>query len=258
MSLQEYIKGALKDKKILLMTHVIVGYPSLDVNRRMLEIMAEVGVDMVELQLPFSEPVADGPTFAQANQKALEKGISLDQYFDFMKQSTTSFDFPHLMMGYYNVVFRLGNEVFCSRLKEAGGSGYILPDLPLEEFGDLFERSDAHKLEPIMLMTPTNTPKRLAEIGNQARGFVYGVARKGVTGSRTDIEEELYDLIGRWRQATPLPLALGFGLRTGSDLRRLHGEVEIGIVGSALLETWEKHGEVGYKALLEDLAASRY
>jgi tryptophan synthase alpha chain len=258
VSLQEYIRGGLKDKKILLMTHVIAGYPSLQANWRMLEIMAEVGVDMVELQMPFSEPVADGPTFALANQKALERGISLDQYFDLMQRSTARFDFPHLMMGYYNVVFRLGHQAFCRRLKGAGGAGYILPDLPIEEYGDLVKLSDEHQLEPVMLMTPTNTTARLQAIGLQARGLVYGVARKGVTGSRTDIQQQLYELIERWRQATPLPLALGFGLRQGEDLRRLQGKVEMGIVGSALLDTWEKHGETGYRALLEDLATSRY
>jgi len=105
------------------MTHVIAGYPSLQANWRMLEIMAEVGVDMVELQMPFSEPVADGPTFALANQKALERGISLDQFFDLMQRSTARFDFPHLMMGYYNVVFRLGHQAFCRRLRALVGLG---------------------------------------------------------------------------------------------------------------------------------------
>ena len=239
------------------MTHLIAGFPSLEANWRMLEIMGEVGVDLVELQMPFSEPVADGPTFARANQLALAGGITRDQYFALMQRSTATFAFPHLMMGYYNTAYRLGHGAYCQRLQEAGASGYILPDLPVEEYGDLFALNAAHDLTSILLMTPTNTDQRLAKIGAHAQGFVYAVARKGVTGSQTDLGSELQQFITRCRQATDLPLGIGFGLRGGADLRQLHGHAEIGIVGSELLNTWERDGEAGYTALLRDLAAGR-
>lgn len=257
MNLQAYVEDQLADRKVLLMTHVIAGFPSLEANWRMLELMAEVGVDLVELQMPFSEPVADGPTFALANQKALEGGIKLGQFFDLMRRSTEAFSFPHLMMGYYNTVFRLGHEEFCRRLAESGACGYILPDLPIEEYGDLCERSAERDLTSILLMTPTNTDNRLQKIGARANGFVYAVARKGVTGSQTDLGEEFYDFITRCRQATDLPLGIGFGLQSGEDLRQLQSRAEIGIVGSALLNVWEKEGEAGYAALLQDLASGR-
>lgn len=257
MNLQAYIAARLKERKVLLMTHLIAGFPSLEANWRMLEIMAEVGVDLVELQMPFSEPVADGPTFARANQLALEAGITLAQYFALMQRSTAAFSFPHLMMGYYNTAYRLGHDAFCQRLQDSGSCGYILPDLPIEEYGDLIELSDERDLTSILLMTPTNTDLRLAKIGAQARGFVYAVARKGVTGGQTDLGDELYEFIARCRQATDLPIGIGFGLRSGDDLRQLHGQAEIGIVGSELLNTWERAGEQGYRALLQDLAAGR-
>ena len=257
MSLEGYIRQRLESQPLLLMTHVIVGYPSLEDNWRMLEIMAEVGVDLVELQMPFSEPVADGPTFVRANQEALARGMTVDGYFSFMSRSVQTFGIATLMMGYYNTVFRLGHEIFCARLREAGGVGYILPDLPWEEYGDLGSLSEGAGLSPIQLMTPTNSDGRLAEIGRQARGFVYAVARKGVTGRKTQLAQDVYGFVSRCRRATELPLALGFGLQRGEELRALQGKVEVAIVGSALLNAWEEGGESGYRQHLLDLAAGR-
>jgi tryptophan synthase alpha chain len=126
----------------------------------------------------------------------------------------------------------------------------------LEEYGDLAGESETRQLEPILLMTPTNTTQRLQQLGDRARGFVYAIARKGVTGQATRFEADLYGFLDRCRAATDLPLALGFGLRTGEDLAALQGRVEIGIVGSALLNAWEEGGEAAYGALVEELAAA--
>ena len=257
LSLEAEIRQRLGERKILLMTHLIVGYPSPEANWEMLEVMAEVGVDMVELQLPFSEPIADGPTFARANQIALRRGMRTRDYFEFFRRAAGRFDFPHLMMGYYNVAFRMGHENFCQRLRDSGGRGYILPDLPFEEYGNLFDCSRAHSVAPILLMTPTNTPERLTQIGARSAGFVYVVARKGVTGRRTELNAQLDDFLGQCRANTTLPLALGFGLQNGDDLLGLHGRVEMGIVGSALLDRWDADGIEGYRELLTELGAAR-
>jgi len=261
MDLEAYIRSRLDgDRRVLLMTHVIVGYPSLDANRAMLAAMADADVDLVELQMPFSEPVADGPTFARANQEALEAGLQMDDYFAFFEEAGQLCLCPRLMMGYYNPIFQMGHEAFCERLQNVGGAGFILPDLPFEEYDDLFPLSQQHGLTPILLMTPTNHTDRLRQIGEHARGFVYAVARKGVTGSRTQMEEEggVFDLLSRCRSATQLPLALGFGLSKGEDLRLLHdSEADVGIVGSALLRSWEEEGEQGYARLLTELAQAR-
>ena len=261
-NLETRVRERLADgkRRVLLMTHVIVGYPSLEANRRMLALMGEADVDLVELQMPFSEPVADGPTFALANQHALQAGgLRVDDYFDFFEEAGRLCPCPRLMVGYYNTVYRLGHESFCQRLAQAGGAGFILPDLPLEEYGDLFDFSQGQDLDPIMLMTPTNTDQRLRQIGEHARGFVYTVARKGVTGSRTQMEEGgVFDLLKRCQASTSVPLALGFGLSTGDDLRLLHdSQAEIGIVGSALLQAWEQGGEAGYARLLAELSQAR-
>jgi tryptophan synthase alpha chain len=255
-ALETYIHKRLQRKKLLLMTHAVVGYPSLEANMAMLEAMQRADADIVELQLPFSEPIADGPVFLHANQRALESGMSREQYFTFMERASTNFDFKILLMGYYNMIFQMGHEPFCASLAEHGGSGFIVVDLPPEEAGDLYAHADAYHLAPIMLMTPTTPVPRLRLIAQQARGFVYCVARKGVTGSRTSVDQSLDAFVARCRQATALPLALGFGLHTGDDLRRLHGLVDIGIVGTALLAAWEHGGAKQYEALLQELRAA--
>jgi tryptophan synthase alpha chain len=255
-ALESYIRKRLQRKKLLLMTHAVVGYPSLEANMAMLEAMQRADADLVELQFPFSEPIADGPIFLHANQRALESGISREQCFSFMERATAHFDFKILMMGYYNTAFQMGHEPFCASLAEHGGSGFIVPDLPPEEAGDLYEHAGAYRLAPVMLMTPTTPVPRLHMIAQRARGFVYCVARKGVTGLHTSHDQTLDAFVSRCRQATSLPLALGFGLQTGDDLRRLHGLVDIGIVGTALLAAWEQGGREQYEALLRELRSA--
>ncbi len=256
MNLDNYIQERLQHKKLLLMTHAVVGYPSLEENWQMLETMQEMGVDLVELQMPFSEPIADGPLFAKANHEALKNGITQQIYFDFMKKATERFDFAILMMGYYNNAFMMGHETFCKALKSNGGSGFIIPDLPIEEFGDLFQQSQDHDLAPIILCAPTNTDERLRLLLSKVNGFAYCVARKGVTGAKTQLTESVETFIQRCRQHTKMPLALGFGLSHGTDLEKLHGMVEIAIVGSALLKVWESEGLEGYRERMRELVAS--
>jgi tryptophan synthase alpha chain len=256
VNLTQHIRERLAERRILLMTHLIAGHPSLEANWRMLEAMAAADVDLVEVQIPFSEPVADGPAFARANQSALSRGITVSACLDLLGRAARAFRFPLLSMGYYNTVYRLGHAAYCARLQAAGAAGFILPDLPVEEYGDLFDLSRGAGLSPILLMAPTNTAQRLHQIGQQASGFVYAVARRGVTGRRTELGDEFVPFMARCRQATDLPIGVGFGLGSGADLRALHGQADIGIVGSALLGAWEQ-GEVAYRALLSELSQAR-
>jgi tryptophan synthase alpha chain len=149
----------------------------------------------------------------------------------------------------------MGHETFCNCVSEHGGSGFIVADLPPQEGHDLFTQAETHRLSPVVLMTPTNSEERLQQLAQHARGFVYCVARKGVTGNPTDIDPSLDAFIGRCRNATSLPLALGFGLRSGADLRQVRDLVDIGIVGTALLEAWEA-GASRYQMLLHELSAA--
>ena len=253
MALANYLDEKLKQRSLLLMTHAVVGYPSLEDNWIMLDCMQEAGVDLVELQLPFSEPIADGPMFIKANQSALDHGLHLKQYFEFAGKAAAKFNFPVLFMGYYNSVFRMGHETFCNRLKQAGLHGFIIADLPTEEAGELDKYAQAHELDPIHIMTPINSEQRMREIATMASGFIYCVARKGVTGRETDLDKSLREYMQRCRKVTDLPLALGFGIKKPEHVKQLKGVADIAIVGTACLEVWEQGNEKKYRKFLQDL-----
>jgi tryptophan synthase alpha chain len=255
MGLQAYIEERKKDKDLLVMAHVVCGYPSFSDNMKELEIMSATGVDIVELQFPFSEPSADGPLFVKANEESLKSGTTVDQCFDFMKQVSERFSFKVLMMGYYNTAFRMGEELFVRRIKDAGGSGYILPDLPVEESSNLHAISEQEGIEPIILMTPTSSDKRLAKLGEASRGMVYAVARKGVTGSKTDMSDDVIDLVNRCRQHTTVPIGVGFGISSKTDMDFLRGTADLAIVGTAALKVWEESREDGLTKFFEELMA---
>lgn len=254
--LKDYLKQRRQQKDgALLMTHVVCGYPSFAENLQELEIMAEAGVDLVELQFPFSEPSADGPLFVKANQSAISNGVHVDDCFNFMRQAAAQFPFKIVMMGYYNTVFKTGHRQFLQRLKDAGGVGFILPDLPIEEAQELHQIAAELELSPIILMTPTNSQQRLAELAAAAHGFIYVVARKGVTGSHTKMNEDVADFIRICRQHTDLPLAIGFGVSQKADMTFISQHADIAVVGTAALKAWEAGGEDSLREFFRQLLA---
>ncbi|WP_329161485.1 tryptophan synthase subunit alpha [Streptomyces anulatus] len=253
--LEGHLRQQLEKKPLLLMTHLVVGYPSLDANWAMLEAMDGAGVDLVELQMPFSEPIADGPSFVKANHDAITAGTAWDAYFDLAARTSERFGFEIVFMGYYNSVFAMGAERFCERLSQAGMKGFIIPDLPLEEAAELTAAARRWELDPIFIMTPANSPARLAEIGSHTSGLVYCASRKGVTGRKTDLSEGVAAFMERCRTATSVPLGLGFGIRTPEDVRELRGLADIAIIGTAGLDAWEQLGPDGYRQYLKDLVA---
>jgi tryptophan synthase alpha chain len=255
MGLQAFIAERKQQKDLLVMAHVVCGYPSFAENMQELEIMAEAGVDIVELQFPFSEPSADGPLFVHANEESLKSGTTVEQCFEFMREVTARFPFKVLMMGYYNTAFKMGEAQFIERLVAAGGVGYILPDLPVEEATSLHALSEQAGVEPIILMTPTSSHKRLAQLGAASRGMVYAVARKGVTGSKTDMGDDVVALIERCRQHTDVPIGVGFGISSRQDMDFLRGHADLAIVGTAALKTWEQSGADGLRQFFAELLA---
>jgi len=253
MDLKAFIAQRKQSKSPLVMTHVVCGYPSFEANLKELEIMNDFGVDFVELQFPFSEPSADGPLFVKANQQSIEQGTRVADCFDFMRQVTARFDFKVLMMGYYNTVFKMGHEQFVQQLKASGGCGYILPDLPIEEAAELHALSKAEGITPIMLMTPTNSDERLSQLAAVAGGFVYVVARKGVTGSKTQMSHAVSEFLDRCRQFTDLPLGVGFGVSAKEDIDFIGAHGDIAIIGTAALKAWEEGGETALRDFFEQL-----
>jgi tryptophan synthase alpha chain len=236
---------AKTQRPAMIMTHVVCGYPSFEANWKALQVMDSFGIDLVELQFPFSEPSADGPLFVKANQEAINNGVHVNDCFEFMAKVTAKFSFKVVMMGYYNTVFKTGHRKFMQRLKDAGAEAFILPDLPVEEAGELHAIAKELDLSPIVLMTPTNTDARLKQLANCADGFIYTVARKGVTGSDTNMNSEVSDFIERCRTFTDLPLAVGFGVSKSEDVKFIGQHADIAVIGTAALKAWEADGEQG-------------
>jgi len=242
-----------RGRPAMVMTHVVCGYPSFEDNWKELEVMQDFGVDLVELQFPFSEPSADGPLFVKANQEAISNGVTVDDCFAFMKKVTEAFSFKVVMMGYFNTIFKTGQRAFLERLKEAGGHGFIVPDLPIEEAKTLHKVAAELELSPIVLMTPTNSDERLAELALAADGFVYTVARKGVTGTDTDMNSDLAQFIDRCKSKTNIPLAVGFGITTAEDVAFIGEHADIAVIGTAALKAWENGGETSLRSFFTQL-----
>lgn len=224
------------------MTHIVVGYPSFTASLEIVDAMVQAGVDLMELQIPFSEPMADGPVILAANQQALAAGSTVERCFDFAATVARKHAIPFLVMSYYNVLFRAGVKTFVLRMKAAGVSGAIVPDLPPEEAGEYLPAMQAEGLDPIFIFSPSTPAERMREIAAHARGFLYCVARKGVTGLHTSFSAELDAYLGRCRAATKLPLALGFGVQDAADVSFLRGKVDIAVVGSATLRLIDGKG----------------
>jgi len=240
--LESYLRKRLNQKEILLMTHIVLGYPSFDDCWRIIAAMVDSGVDLMELQIPFSEPTADGPVIVRANQQALAGGATVAECLEFARQVTAAFDIPFLIMSYYNIPFRYGIKAFAAAMAACGLRGAIMPDLPPEEGKDYFAAMQAHSLAPILIYSPTTTFERMQYIASYAAGFIYCVARKGVTGLKTDFSQELETYLQDCRRSTALPLALGFGIKERSDIDFLKGKADIAVIGSQTLRVMEEDG----------------
>ena len=245
--LEDYIRQRMEEKEILLMAHVVVGYPSIEESFDLVQTIVDAGVDLMELQIPFSEPIADGPAILKANQAALADGVRVEDTFRFAQKVTGAFDIPFLFMTYYNIVFKRGEERFFTEAREAGIRGAIVPDIPPEEGESYMAAAAANKVDPIFIFSPTSTPQRINYLARFGRGFFYCVARRGVTGAETDFSTELDEFLLRCRRATQLPLALGFGVSSREDVEFLRGKVEVAVVGSQALRLLNTKGvqEVG-------------
>ena len=252
-ALEHYLHGRRRRHEILLMTHIVMGHPDFDTSLRLVETMVEAGVDLMELQIPFSEPIADGPAILHANQAALNAGCTVDRCFTLAAELTRRFEIPFLFMSYYNLLFRRGVSRFAERMRAAGLMGAIVPDLPPEEAGEYLAAMEASELAPIFIFAPSTPVARLGHIAAVGRGFVYCVARKGVTGSETRLSPELSAYLARARAATQLPLAVGFGVKERADVDFLRGKADIAVIGSRTLEVLAREGVEGVGRMLAGL-----
>ena len=242
MMLNSYLRRRLAEKQILLMTHIVLGYPSFEASLNIIEAMVEAGVDLMELQIPFSEPTADGPVIAQANQKALEDGVTVEGCLNLAGLAVRKFDIPFLIMSYYNIPFKYGLKRFVSVLSDCGLQGAIIPDIPPEEGREYLAAMQRHDLAPILIYSPATSVERMRYIASYAAGFIYCVSRKGVTGEETNFSDELEAYLTKCREGTNLPLALGFGIKERSEIDFLKGKADIAVIGSQTIRVMEEDG----------------
>lgn len=224
------------------MTHIVLGYPSFDANREIIKQMVENGVDCIEMQIPFSEPMADGPVILKANQDSLANGTTVADCIAFGAEMAATYDIPFLFMTYYNIVFKYGEEAFFAKAKEIGIQGLIVPDLPPEHGENFLKLAQETDIAPVLLFTPTSTDERMAEIAAVAKGFIYCAARRGVTGKKTDLDNEFTTYLTRCRQSTELPIAVGFGIQSRDDVDSLIGKADIAVVGSRTIRLVDEEG----------------
>ena len=241
-TLEEIIKSKLSQKQILLMTHLVLGYPSFEMNLQVIKQMVENGVDLIELQIPFSEPVADGPVILKANQDALLHNTKVKECLDFAAEITGQYDIPFLFMTYYNILFKYGVARFVNKAKEINIQGFIIPDLPPEEGAEYLESMKSCGLSPIQIYAPTSTEERMRYLADNGAGFIYCVARRGVTGTKTDFDAGFNEYLARCHASTDLPLAVGFGIRDRDDVAYLTGKAEIAVIGSETIRLVDEKG----------------
>lgn len=242
MILEEKLRTRLKNNNILLMTHIVLGYPSFEVNRKVIAQMVENGVDCIEMQIPFSEPMADGPIILKANQDSLAKGTTVKECMEFGAEMASSHDIPFLFMTYYNIIYKYGERDFFAAAKTGGIQGLIVPDLPPEMSPEFFRLARETEIAPILIYAPTSTDTRMAELNSFADGFIYCVARRGVTGAKSEFGEDFTSYLNRCRAATDLPLAVGFGIRDSNDVKAITGKADMAVIGSRTIQLVDDKG----------------
>jgi len=254
--LADRIRGKKSEgKPIQLMTHQILGYPDFDTNYDMIRLFDESGVDLVELQLPFSEPIADGPVFLRANQASLVNGTTTRQCMDFARRVVT--DFPNisfLFMTYYNILIQYGIEEFVRDCADIGIRGLIVPDAYPEESATYMNACRECQVEPILIATPYTSDTRLNHLSALTGGFLYCAARKGVTGSKTAFGRETDEFLNRVQRFAKTPVAVGFGIQNAEDVAFLQGKCDIAIIGTQLLNVLERDGLLGVERFLKSVS----
>lgn len=227
-----------------LMPYLPLGFPTIDISRDLLRTVADAGADVIELGVPFSDPLADGPVIQRATQIALKNGMTLGKCLEMTREAREAgVTIPLVLMGYYNPIIQFGIEKFAQAAHSAGVSGLIVPDLPPEEAGAISAAARANELDLVFLAAPTSTPARLRFIGSESRGFVYLVSVTGVTGARNEMASDLAGFVARVRAVTAKPVCVGFGIANVKSAQAVARVADGVIVGSALVTKIGENGE---------------
>jgi tryptophan synthase alpha chain len=229
-------------KKPALVAYVTCGDPDLTTTRDIVLAAIDSGADVIELGVPFSDPVADGPVIQRASERALKHGTSLAQVLTLASEVRQHAQSTGLIIfSYLNPILRMGMEKFCKVARAAGLDGVLVTDLPVEESSEYLQAMQKYDLAPVFLAAPTSPDDRLKRIAQASRGFVYAVSRTGVTGARQQLAADAQKLVRRLRRVTKLPIALGFGISTREQFEEVGKFADAVVIGSAIVETIERN-----------------
>ncbi|HZV88253.1 MAG TPA: tryptophan synthase subunit alpha [Candidatus Binatus sp.] len=239
-----------------IVAYITAGDPTLSATHKFVLALAEAGADVIELGIPFSDPLADGPTIQRASERALKSRTTLAQVIDLVREIRKSSEVPIVLFSYYNPVLQMGLEKFATAAATAGADGVLITDLTPEESDDYRRILAAHHLDTIFLGAPTSTDDRLAKIAAASSGFLYLISRTGVTGAKDALPDDLPALLRRARKVTQLPIAVGFGISLPGHVSVLGGLADAAVVGSALVSEIEKATAAGSAPAAIDAAAT--
>jgi tryptophan synthase alpha chain len=232
-----------------IIAYITAGDPSLDATHKFVLALAEAGADVVELGIPFSDPLADGPTIQRASERALRAGTTLAGVLDLVCRIRQSSQVPLILFGYYNPIFQMGVEKFAAAASSAGADGVLVTDLTPEESVDYRHILAAHHLDTVFLGAPTSTDERLSTIAAVTSGFLYLISRTGVTGAKDALPDDLPALLRRARAVTNVPIAVGFGISLPGHVSVLGGLADAAVIGSALVSEIENAKSVDAAAI---------
>jgi len=241
-----------RDGRRAFIPYLTAGDPDLATTERLLPALVDAGADLIELGIPFSDPMADGPVIQRASERALQEPLGVAEILPVVERFRQQSDVPIVLFTYYNPLLQLDQSTLGERLRSAGVDGVLITDLIPEEAGDLIARLRPAGIDTIFLVAPTSTDERIRMIADQATGFLYVVARTGVTGVREELSQEVSSLVARVRQASSLPIAVGFGITTPAHVQEVWQYAEGAVVGSRLVLEIEQ--SLGRPDLVERVA----
>ena len=234
------IESVFKNNRKALIPYVTVGYPDVETTLKVVPLLAKNGADIIELGIPFSDPLADGVTIQRASFQALQNGVTTATCLEVASKLRQQVDVPLIFMSYYNPLFKYGLKKFCHDCSQSGIDGLIIPDLPPEEGSALEKLAKNSSIDVIYLLAPTSTEERIRLVAEHSRGFIYLVSVIGVTGARHEFPTNLSGFISRVRKVTHKPLCVGFGIATPEQARQVAQVADGVIVGSQLIQLIEQ------------------
>lgn len=254
-TIQETFLRFGQEGRSVLIPYLTAGYPDADRSFEMMAALAESGGDVIELGIPFSDPLADGPTIQRSSFHALEGGMTVEGVFEILRRFRREYDHPVVLFSYLNPILRFGVDAFLARAEEAGAQGLLLTDLPTGADEDLEGKVVESSLDFIRLVAPTTPPDRIQEVAASGSGFLYYISRTGVTGAREALREDLGKEVEAVRDLIDLPVAVGFGISTPEQAALVSGVSEGVVIGSALINALDEGGVEGSARLLASLRA---